>query len=337
MIEEPRIDGEDDLVREFLAPLAAGFEGALGLADDCAKFTPAPGSELVLKTDPVVAGVHFFPDDDPADIAWKALAVNVSDLAAKGAVPRVYLMALSLAEAPTRPWMAKFAAGLGEAQRAFGIHLAGGDTDRTPGHFSIAVTVIGEVPAGRMVRRAAARAGQAIYVSGTLGDSALGLALRMDPALGARLELSADDAAHIARRYLRPQPRLGLGAALRDYASAAMDLSDGLVKDLGRMCRASGVGARVEAARLPLSPAMRRAITVERQLISAAIAAGDDYEILATVEPSVAAAFEAAAAAGGVAVTRIGEICPTAGVIVRGADGAPISLARQGWDHFQQR
>ncbi len=337
MVPTTRIEGEDDLVREFLAPLAAGFPGALGLTDDCAVLTPAPGTELVLKTDPVVAGVHFFADDDPADIAWKALAVNVSDLAAKGAAPRIYLMALSLPEAPERAWMAKFAAGLGEAQRAFGIQLAGGDTDRTPGHFSICLTVIGEVPAGRMVRRAAARAGHAIYVSGTLGDSALGLALRTDATLAARLGLTAGEAAHAIGRYLRPEPRIGLAPALLAHAGAAMDLSDGLLKDLGRMCGASGVGARIVAADLPLSPAMRRAIAAEPERINAAIAAGDDYEILATVDTSSCAAFEAAAQAAGVAVTRIGEITATLEVHVLGADGAPLSPARPGWDHFQAR
>lgn len=337
MTSTTRIDGEDDLVREFLAPLAAGFPGALGLKDDCAVLAPAPGMELVLKTDPVVAGVHFFADDDPADIGWKALAVNVSDLAAKGATPRIYLMALSLPEAPERAWMAKFAGGLGEAQRAFGIHLAGGDTDRTPGHFSIGVTVVGEVPAGRMVRRAAARVGQAIYVSGTLGESALGLALRTDAALAGRLGLTSDEAARAIRRYLRPEPRLGLAPALLDHAAAAMDLSDGLLKDLGRMCRASGVGARVEASALPLSSAMRRAIEAEPSRIAAAIASGDDYEILETVEVSKCPAFEAAARSAGVAVTRIGEITAAPDVHVLDADGAPILPPRSGWDHFQAR
>ena len=332
-----RITGEDDLVREFLAPLAAGFPGALGLKDDCAVLAVAPGTELVLKTDPVVAGVHFFADDDPADIAWKALAVNVSDLAAKGARPRIYLMALSLPDAPERAWMEKFAAGLGEAQRAFGIELAGGDTDRTPGHFSIAMTVIGEVPAGRMVRRAAARDGQAIYVSGTLGDSALGLALRTDAALAARLGLSPDETARAIARYLRPEPRIGLAPALLSHAAAAMDLSDGLLKDLGRMCRASGVGARVMGTDLPLSSAMRRAIDAEPDRISAAVAAGDDYEILATVAPASCAAFEASAKAAGIAVTRIGEITATPEVHVLGADGVPLSPMRSGWDHFQAR
>lgn len=335
MTSTTRIDGEDDLVREFLAPLAAGFPGAFGLKDDCAVLAPAPGMELVLKTDPVVAGVHFFADDDPTDIAWKALAVNVSDLAAKGATPRIYLMALSLPDAPERAWMAKFAAGLGEAQRAFGIHLAGGDTDRTPGHFSICMTVIGEVPTGRMVRRAAALTGQTVYVSGSLGESALGLALMADAALADRLDLTPDEAARAIGRYLRPEPRIALAPALLAHAAAAMDLSDGLLKDLGRMCRASGVGARVEASALPLSSAMRRAIAAEPARIAAAIASGDDYEILATVEKPSCAAFEAAARLAGVAVTRIGEITAQPDVHVFGADGVPISMPRSGWDHFQ--
>lgn len=331
----PRIEGEDDLVGTFLAPLAAGNPGALGLKDDCALLAPTPGMELVLKTDPVVGGVHFLPDDNPADIAWKALAVNVSDLAAKGAAPRIYLMALSLPEAPERDWMARFAEGLGAAQRAFGIALAGGDTDRTPGRLSIAITVIGEVPAGRMVRRAAAEAGDALYVSGTLGDAALGLALRLDGGLAARLGLSADEAAHAIGRYLRPQPRVALAEALRTHARAAMDLSDGLMKDLGRMCRASGIGAHVTAADLPLSPAMRRALAADPARIRDAVAAGDDYEILAAVPSAACADFEAAAECAGVAVARIGRITSDREVRVLDAEGVTLAPQRTGWDHFQ--
>ena len=332
-----RITSEDDLVGTYLAPLAAGFSGALGLKDDCAVLAPTPGHEFVLKTDPVVAGVHFFADDDPADIAWKALAVNVSDLAAKGATPRIYLMALSLAEAPERDWMARFAEGLGAAQRAFGIHLAGGDTDRTPGHFSIAMTVIGEVPAGRMVRRAAAEAGDALYVSGTLGDAALGLALRMDGALAARLGLSTDEARHALGRYVRPEPRVALAEALRTHARAAMDLSDGLMKDLGRMCRASGVGARVMSADVPDSPAVQRALAAEPSRIRDVVAAGDDYEVLAAIPPAACADFQAAAKLAGVAVTRIGEITSEREVRVLDAQGVPLAPGRSGWDHFQPR
>jgi thiamine-monophosphate kinase len=332
-----RIKCEDDLVGTFLAPLAAGFPGALGLKDDCAVLTPTPGCELVLKTDPVVAGVHFLAGDDPADIAWKALAVNVSDLAAKGATPRIYLMALSLPEAPERDWMARFAEGLGAAQRAFGIHLAGGDTDRTPGHLSIAITVIGEVPAGRMVRRAGAEAGDVLYISGTLGDAALGLALRMDGALAARLGLRADEVAHAIRRYVRPEPRFALAEVLRAHARAAMDLSDGLMKDLGRMCRAAGVGAQVSVADLPLSPAVRRALAAEPARIRDVVAAGDDYEILAAVLPAVCADFEMAARQAGVAVTRVGEITSAREVRVLDAQGVPLAPGRSGWDHFEPR
>jgi thiamine-monophosphate kinase len=335
--DSSRIAGEDELVGIFLAPLAAGFPGALGLKDDCAVLAPNPGCELILKTDPVVAGVHFFADDDPADIAWKALAVNVSDLAAKGATPRIYLMALSLPEAPERGWMARFAEGLGAAQRAFGMHLAGGDTDRTPGHLSIAMTVIGEVPAGKMVRRAAAQTGDALYVSGTLGDSALGLALKLDAGLATQLGLSADEAAHAIGRYLRPVPRVALAEALRAHARAAMDLSDGLMKDLGRMCRASGVGARVVAGDLPLSPAMHRALNAEPGRIMDVVAAGDDYEILAAVPLAASADFEAATQKAGIPVTRIGEITSTREVFVLDAQGAPIEPGRSGWDHFQLR
>jgi thiamine-monophosphate kinase len=332
-----RIEGEDDLVGTFLAPLAAGHSGALGLKDDCALLAPTPGCELVLKTDPVVGGVHFLLDDDPADIAWKALAVNVSDLAAKGAAPRIYLMALSLPEAPTRDWMARFAEGLGAAQRAFGIVLAGGDTDRTPGHFSIAMTVIGEVPAGGMVRRAAAQAGDVLYVSGTLGDAALGLALRLDGGLATRLGLGADEAAHAVGRYLRPQPRVALAEALRTHARAAMDLSDGLMKDLDRMCRASGVGAEAKISELPLSPAVRRSLAADAARIKDVVAAGDDYEILAAVPPVACTAFEAAASRAGIAVTRIGMITCGNEVRVLDAEGVPLSPQRTGWDHFQPR
>lgn len=334
---DTRILGEDELVGTYLAPLAAGFPGALGLRDDCAVFAPAPGCELVLKTDPIVGGIHFLPDDDAADIAWKALAVNVSDLAAKGATPRIYLMSLSLPQAPAREWMARFAEGLGAAQRAFGMHLAGGDTDRTPGHLSIAITVIGEVPAGRMVRRAAAKAGDVLYVSGTLGDAALGLALRLDGALATRLGLAPDEGAHALVRYVRPAPRLALGAALRAHARAAMDLSDGMLKDLGRMCRASGVGASVRASNLPLSPAVARALAAEPARIRDVVAGGDDYEILAAVPADAASDFEASALAAGVAVTRIGEITSERAVCVLDAAGVPMEQGRQGWDHFEPR
>src|SRR6185436_18937693 len=249
-----KLHSEEAIIR-VLAPLAQGFAGAFDLRDDCALITPAPGTELVLKVDPVAEGVHFLADDAPEDIAWKALAVNVSDLAAKAARPLGYLLALSFPAAPAADWLSRFAAGLAEAQARFGCHLIGGDTDRRPGPLTVTMTVIGEVEQGRMVRRGTARAGDAVLVSGTLGDAALGLALRKDPALAAAWGLTPAEAEHLRRRYARPEPRLALAGALRDHASAAMDISDGLAKDLARLCTTSGCAARVRFADLPLSAA----------------------------------------------------------------------------------
>ena len=167
--------GEADIIQRFFAPLAAGFDGAFGLKDDAAAIIPPPGCEIVVTVDAVAAGVHFFPDDAASDIGWKALAVNVSDLIAKGAAPQAYDMSLALPDMPDDAWLLGFATGLGEAQRAFGITLIGGDTDRRPGPLSVTITAIGIIPAGRIVRRATAKVGDHVFVSGTLGDSALGL------------------------------------------------------------------------------------------------------------------------------------------------------------------
>ncbi len=331
-----RLRGEEAIIHEYLAPLAAGYPGAFGLTDDCAAFTPTPGHDLVVKTDPVAAGVHFFPDDDPADIGWKALAVNVSDLAAKGAEPRAYLMALSFPEAPTRDWMQRFASGLAEAQAAFGMHLIGGDTDRRPGPLSITITVFGEVPTGAMVRRATARPGDRIYVSGTLGAAATGFALIGDLALAAKWGLSEAEAMEVVRRFHRPEPRLSLRAALLGHARAAMDLSDGLAKDLGRMCKASACGARVRLGAIPMLSATAKALGKDASHATAIVASGDDYEILVSVPADRGDAFEAAVAssAGGLKVTHIGEMTDGPGVEILGSDGAPLVLGKTGWDHF---
>jgi thiamine-monophosphate kinase len=330
---EGRLQGEEAIIR-LLAPLAEGYPGAFGLVDDCALLTPEPGTELVLKTDPVAEGVHFLPDDAPEDVAWKALAVNVSDLAAKGAKPIGYLMALSFPEAPTSSWMTRFADGLRAAQQRFGCHLIGGDTDRRPGPLSITITVIGSVPQGRMVRRGSTKPGDALFVSGTLGDSVLGLALRKKADLAKAWGLSPDEEAHLHRRYLRPEPRLALTNGLRGHASAAMDISDGLAKDLGRMCGASGCAARVRFPDLPLSAAAAKAIAADPKLEARIVAGGDDYEILASVPAREAPAFLRAADQAGVPVTQIGKTLAGTGVVVESAAGQPITLDRTGWDHF---
>lgn len=334
MAEDGRVEGEAGVIEEFMAPLASGFPGALGLKDDCAVLAPPPGEELVLKTDAVAEGVHYLACDHPADVGWKALAVNVSDLAAKGARPLVYLLSLSFPEMPRRDWLAGFSAGLGEAQRAFGMHLAGGDTDKRPGPASMTLTVIGAVPAGRMPKRPYARPGHRLFVSGTLGDSALGLKLALDPGLGREWGLEPADVAFLLSRYRRPSPRLALRAALLDHARASMDLSDGLAKDLGRMCRASGTGAKVDAGRLPLSPAVRRAIAADPRLLECVVAGGDDYEVLTAVAPEDAGAYESAARAAGVTVTEIGEVTSGAAIVFVAVDGNPLQLSSTGWDHF---
>lgn len=328
----PPLTGEDALIQEFLAPLAAAMPGAHGLTDDCASLTPPPGKDLVLKTDPVRAGVHFFADDDPADIAWKALAVNASDLAAKGATPLVYMLGLSFPQYPERGWMAAFVRGLREAQTEFGCSLVGGDTDRAPGPISAAVTIIGSVPAGRMVPRGGARAGDALYVSGTIGDAALGLALRQGASPGPGV--SPGEAQALIGRYLRPQPRLALAQALLDHASAAMDVSDGLVKDAARLCRASGVGGTLRLAAVPLGAAARRLAGNDPTLLPRLVTAGDDYEILCAVPAAAERGFVAAAALAQVQVVRIGELQPGDGLTVVGLDGVDMPIARGGWDHF---
>ena len=337
---DTRLHGEEAIIQEHLAPLAAGYPGAYGLKDDCVAITPTPGHDLVVKTDPVAAGIHFFADDPPADIGWKALAVNVSDLAAKAAIPRAYLMALSFPEAPTRAWMQAFAAGLGAAQAAFGMHLVGGDTDRRPGPVTISITVLGEVPRGRMVRRATAQAGDWLYVTGALGEASLGRRLRQDPTLAAAWGASPGETASAVGRYLRPEPRLSLRQALLDHAGAAMDLSDGLAKDLGRMARASGTGARVQLSDVPISALGRKAVAADASLWQAIVAEGDDYEVLVAVPPAHASAFEAAArdagsgAAAPFGIARIGEMTAVPGVTLLDAAGRPLALARAGWDHF---
>jgi thiamine-monophosphate kinase len=325
------LEDEEAVIRLF-EPLATAA-GAFALQDDCAILRPRTGTDLVLKTDPIAAGVHFLPDAEPADVAWKALAVNLSDLAAKGATPAAYLLALSFPAAPRRSWVVAFAQGLREAQASFGCHLLGGDTDRRPGPLTVAITAIGTVPRGRMVRRATARAGDGLFVSGTLGDAALGLQLARDATRAAAWGLSQGMVRHLSERYRRPQPRLALAGVLRAHASAAMDLSDGLAKDLGRLCKASGCGALVRLADLPLSNAAHAAVAAEADQYRSVLA-GDDYEILASVPLAHEAAFQQAAAAAGVAVARIGHTTAAAGVTITGLDGEALELARTGWDHF---
>ena len=330
-----KIDSEEAIIDAFWVPLAAGFPGAFALKDDCAAIAPAPGSDLVVTTDALIAGVHFLPEEDAGSVAWKALAVNISDLVAKGATPFAYVMTLALPEAPERRWLAAFAEGLKAAQAAFGCQLIGGDTDRTPGPLSVSITAFGTVPMGRMVRRATARPGDLVYVSGAIGDSVLGLALRRDPALAARWQLATAARERLEARHLKPTPPARLTPTLIDSASAAMDVSDGLVKDFGRMCRASGVGGRIEAARVPLSAEARALVAGGVVKLADLLTGGEDYEVLAAVAPERAGDFERSAGAAGASVTPIGAFAEAgSGVRVIDAAGVDLAFTTTGWDHF---
>jgi thiamine-monophosphate kinase len=326
--------GEDRLIARYFKPLAT-HPGAFGLLDDAAAIAPPPGCDLVLKTDGIVAGMHFFPDDPPDTVAKKALRVNLSDLAAKGARPLGFLLTLALPPEIGDAWLAPFARGLGADAVHFACPLFGGDTDRTAGPITISIAVLGAVPHGKMVRRAGARPGDRVVVTGTIGDAALGLLMRRESSVAARWGLAQDQQDHLRSRYLVPEPRTAIAEVLRTHASAAMDVSDGLAGDLAKLCRVSGVATEIEVARVPLSVAARVALAKEPALIETIITGGDDYEVLACVPADKMEALRHQAAAAGVAVTDIGTVAAGQGqarfVDVR---GKMLVLAHPSFSHF---
>ena len=314
------LPAEFDLIARHFRPLAG--PGALELRDDAALLVAPPGRDLVLTVDAMVAGVHFLPDDPPDLVGRKLLRVNLSDLAAKGAEPFRYMLTVSTPRDTPDAWFAGFAAGLAADQAAFGIMLLGGDTTSTPGPVSLSLTAIGHIASGAAVHRSGAQPGNGVWVTGTIGDGALGLAV----ATG-RL---VDPTGFLLDRYRLPQPRLGL--AMAGVASAAMDVSDGLVQDLGHLCRASGLGATIEAAQVPLSEA---ASAAGPGWLPTVLTGGDDYELLLAVPPQHEAALHAAARAAGIAVTRIGSFhTGEPRVMVRDPGGEAVALDRGGWSHF---
>jgi thiamine-monophosphate kinase len=327
--ENDRLSAEDRLIQRFFAPLAT-HPGALGLADDAAFIKPPAGCDLVLKTDAIIGGVHFFPDDAAQTVAGKALRVNLSDLAAKGATPLGFLLSLALPKDVSDAWLANFAEGLRSDAVLYGCPLFGGDTDRTPGPVTVSIAMFGSVPEGTMVRRAGARIGDRIFVSGTIGDAALGLAVRN----GKDWQLGDAQRQHLIARYLLPQPRNALAEAVRRHASAAMDVSDGLVGDFAKLCRASAVSAGIEAAAVPLSDAAKAVIAADAAALETALTGGDDFEIVCTVPQASADSFRAAAAAVKVPVTDIGAIAAGEGVRVLGTNGEPLSFAKASYSHF---
>ena len=317
---------EDRLIARYFKPLAK-HPGAFGLADDAAAITPPAGHDLVLKTDGLIAGVHFFPDDPAEGVGRKALRVNLSDLAAKGAAPLGFLLAIALPKDFSEDWLAGFTRGLGEDADAYGCPLLGGDTDSTPGPISISVAAFGTVPTGTMVKRSGAKVGDHVFVSGTIGDAALGLRVRKG-------EL-ADPSGHLVSRYRVPQPRTALAEALRAHANAAMDVSDGLVGDLGKLCAASNVSADIEVARVPLSDAASGALGSDCELIKPILTGGEDYEILCTIAADRVAAFQTAAAKAGIPVAEIGRIVEgTAPPRFLNPEGNPLTFLRTSYSHF---
>jgi len=321
--------GEFALIERYFRPLATA-PGALGLVDDAAFYRASSGEDLVLTVDTIAAGVHFSPDDPPASIGKKALRVNLSDLAAKGAKPVAYLLSLALPENWTEKWVRDFAKGLADDQQTFGVTLIGGDTTRAPGGLTISITGIGSVPSGEMVLRSSARSGDLVFVSGTIGDAALALEIQ-------RGNISAPKkAARVLHdRYLHPQPRLLLAPVLRRFASGAMDVSDGLLGDLAHICGASSLGAQIESGSIPLSTAARSIVADNNEAFGKVLTGGDDYEILATVEEARVAEFLAGARSAGVLVTRIGIMTEGKGPpIVLDASGKPLELAALGHTHF---
>ena len=312
------------IARYFTRPSAPDSRTALGVGDDCALLTPAPGMQLAVSTDMLVAGRHFFPEVDPLTLGHKCLAVNLSDLAAMGAHPIAFTLALALPEA-REEWLAPFAQGMLTLADEHGCELVGGDT--TKGPLTISITVFGEIPFNQALRRDAAKAGDDIWVSGTLGDARLALAAY-------RQELTLDAEAHqkAALRMHQPYPRLALGMALRGIAHAAIDISDGLAGDLGHILHRSGVGGQLDVDALPAGAVLQQQAPDLRRRF--ALSGGDDYELCFTAPAARRKQVQAAADHAATAVTRIGQIEAHSGLRLVTGDGQPLALTPTSFDHF---
>ncbi len=323
--------GEDSLIARYFQPLATD-PGAFQLDDDAAALMP-DGNDIVVTTDAIVEGVHFLSDDPPDTVARKALRVNLSDLAAKGAAPAGFVLTLALRDAD-EAWLKPFAAALGEDAAQFGCPLLGGDTVSTPGPLMISVTAFGRVPPGKMVHRSGAKPGDRVMVTGTIGDAALGLAvLKGGKVHAATSAIAAREM--LVGRYRVPQPRVALAEAVRGHASAAMDVSDGLAGDLAKLCAVSDVSAVIDLQSVPLSDAARDLVSRGIVGLETLIAGGDDYEILCTIPEDRVEGFAAAAQRAGVAVSSIGAI--VAGVAAPkfiDQQGREIVLERLSYSHF---
>ncbi len=324
--------GEDKLIARYFKPLATD-PGAFDLGDDAA-IVKTPGDDIVVTTDAIVEGVHFLSDDPADTVARKALRVNLSDLAAKGATPAGFVLTLALRSADDA-WLAPFARGLGEDARLFGCPLLGGDTVSTPGPLMISITAFGRLPPGKMVHRSGAKPGDRVVVTGTIGDATLGLDILRGGTVATAVAEDARAGEMLVGRYRVPQPRNALAQAVRDHASAAMDVSDGLAGDLAKLCAASGVSAVIDAPSIPLSAAAAALLAHGAVGIDKIVSGGDDYEILCAIPEDRFEAFAHAAAIAGVAVTSIGTvIAGEADPRFLDGEGNEIALPRLSYSHF---
>jgi thiamine-monophosphate kinase len=329
---------EFEIIRRFFAPLAANAPGAFGLTDDAAAIKLAPGRQLIVTTDTLVAGVHFPMDETPQSIAARLIGVNLSDLAAMGARPEAYTMALALPRDYGSGWIRAFAGELRRQQKAHRVTLIGGDTVATDGPLTVCLTTFGSVDKGRELRRNGARAGDLIYVSGTIGDATLGLRVLKDDIVG----LDKRHAKVLIGRYRLPRPRVRLGLGLVGLATAAIDVSDGLIADLGHVARTSGCTAEIDVDRVPLSAAARAAVALDRSLHERVLTGGDDYELVFTVAKSRRKAVTALARRLRLPLTEIGRMRLAKGsskykarpVDARDRGGHLVPLKRTGYRHF---
>lgn len=332
-MEKPKRSGEFEIIRRLFAPLAEGMPGAFDLTDDAAVLDPAPGERLIVTADCLVEGVHFPAGAAPDEVAPKLIRVNISDLAAMGAKPWAYTLTTAFGPAVDDPWIERFAAVLGEEQKTWGIGLIGGDTVATPGPSTFTVTALGTIGAKQNpLRRNGACPGERVWVSGTVGDGALGLkAVR-----GGLSYVDDADRQYLIERYHRPTPRMALGCALLGVATAAIDVSDGLVADLGHICETSGVEAMVAQVSVPLSQAARSARDKDPALTESILTGGDDYELLFTAPSSAEGRIQEIGGDLGVQVTEIGVVVASSGgapVRVKGPGGRELSFSRTGYTH----
>ncbi len=318
------------MIAKLFAPLAANDPGAFGLADDAAAVQVPSGQDLVVTKDMLVEGVHFLRDDPPDLVAKKALRVNLSDLAAKGATPKNYLLALSLAPWIGDAWLTRFAAGLADDQKRFAVTLIGGDTTATTGPLTLSITAFGTVPSGHMIHRKGARPRDAVFVTGSIGDAGAGLAVLKGEGVG----LSDFDRSALISRYQLPEPRVSIGPQLLGIASSALDVSDGLLADLGHIAKVSDVRIAVDAAKIPVARATQALWGQGRETVLRAATAGDDYEIAFTAPASARKRIDALSRSSGVAIAEIGRVEAGSGAHLLDEKGKPIPVPRAGFTHF---